>query len=71
MLEEKTVFVFCFFAVLTGFRSKPLVQELGPVLGYRLFLVFNDGSIVGWYGPQNFSFNCTLKKMDFFFRIFL
>ena len=30
-----------------------------------------DFLIVGWYGTQNFNFNCTLKKMDFFFRTFL
>ncbi len=50
-------------------HSEQVLERKCPVYIVVFFLSFIE--VVGWYGTQNFNFNCTLKKMDFFFRIFL
>ncbi len=54
----------------SNFLTNWKLIKIMPFIIYNSFRSVTDGNvIVSWYGTQNFNFNCTLKKMDFFFCI--
>ncbi len=77
MVQSRKLLHGRYIKTIKGPNNKSYMYEISKIImGMDFYgnglLMGNIGTlIVGWYGTQNFNFNCTLKKMDFSFRTFL